>query len=356
MVSYSDFITLLFAFFVVMYSVSQVNESKYRVLSNTLMDAFSDAKESRLDPIQLGQSSASTKPSAIELEDEDSGEFTGDGAFERTADLPQLAEQIRAEFRDLIDDQLVQVRSNEFWLQVELPDSILFSSGKIEPSQQARGIFDDIAKLLGGFNNPVQVEGHTDDTPIGTSQFPSNWELSSARAAAVVKLLIEGGVAPGRLSAVGFGEFSPIADNGTEAGRRQNRRVVLMIARERIERPRVNTRPQMEEALASPQPQVSQPYPQPGLKKPATLPLPDDGLNPEEVQARLDVLLEQGGQETSTPLSDILVPETEPAEGNEIKQPLPAKPLVQVGDIKAVELEGGGLLFSSDPDLPRHVE
>ena len=269
LVSYSDFITLLFAFFVVMYSISQVSESKYRVLSDTLMDAFSTEQRS-MSPIQVGRPALNIDPSVITEEEPDAGEFTGDGAFDKTADLPQLTESISEQFADLIDDDLVQVNSNEFWLQVDINSNVLFSSGKAEPNLQARAIFDEIAQMLKGFDNPIQVEGFTDDVPINTPQFPSNWELSAARAASIVKLLMEGEVAPERLSAVGYGEYRPISDNATEAGRVQNRRVALMISRERIERPRVSELSKVEDAIAPTQFESSQPFAQPGLENAET--------------------------------------------------------------------------------------
>lgn len=340
LVSYADFITLLFGFFVVMYSVSQVNESKYRVLSDTLLSAFNMQAEKSFDPLHIAEQ-GSENNRVVSQEPTATGEMPGNGAFEKSVDLPHLREEFAQEFSDLIDDELVQVRSNEFWLQIELQDSILFDSGRAQPSPQAQTIFEDVASLLKGFTNPVQVEGFTDNIPISTAAFPSNWELSSARASAIVKLLVAGGVDPGRLSAVGYGEHRPIADNSTEAGRRQNRRVALMISRERIERPKVQGAEQIETAIASSAPEVSQPYPQPGLEE-ATV----DAAGGQDLP--LDTPLQQGGTPSDTTIGDILQPVSEPP-------PAPPEPQVKtrVGDIEAVELKGGGLLFSSDPDLPR---
>ncbi len=296
LVSYADFITLLFAFFVVMYSVSQVNEAKYRVLSDTLMDAFNNEPPQSLKPIQVGQPTLALEPSVVELgEGKKTGEFRGDGAFEKTADLPQLSGQFAERFAEMIDDQLLRVNSNELWLQLELNSNILFPSGSAEPGLQALGIFAEVAAMLKDFDNPVQVEGFTDNVPIANRRYASNWELSAARATAVVKLLARGGVAPQRLSAVGYGEFQPLADNATEAGRAQNRRVVLMIAREKQKRPAIS-----DPALGGPGREASRPYPQPGLAPP---PVGGDGAQQS---------------------------------------------------IEPVPLEGGGLLFSSDPDLPRN--
>lgn len=245
LVSYADFITLLFAFFVVMYSISQVNQSKYRVLSETFEQAFnsrqvtdstaSNAVEKIIQPIQVGEPALSTDPSAIDVKPEASGE----GSAPSVDQLQEISTLFSERFADLIDDELVTVSSNELWLQIELKDSILFASGGAEPSLQAQAIFDEIAGIVKGYPNPIQVEGYTDNIPISSQRYPSNWELSSARASAIVKLLAAKGVAPQRLSAVGFGEFQPVASNEHPAGRAQNRRVALMIARRKMERPTV---------------------------------------------------------------------------------------------------------------------
>ncbi|WP_339615307.1 flagellar motor protein MotD [uncultured Gilvimarinus sp.] len=224
LVSYADFITLLFAFFVVMYSISQVNESKYRVLSSTLTDAFdSRSHAKRADGKFEGEALVPPIPSSP----------VGD----HKGNLDLLEQAFKAEFAGLIDDQLMQVSSNEMWLQVELRDSILFSSGSAEVSDTAREIFTRVAEIIADVDNPVQIEGFTDNVPIQTSRYPSNWELSSARAAAIVKWLIDAGVGPSRLAAVGYGKYQPVASNDSADGRAQNRRVAIMIARDHRVRP-----------------------------------------------------------------------------------------------------------------------
>ncbi len=332
LVSYADFITLLFAFFVVMYSISQVNESKYRVLSDTLISAFNEDQQKSLKPIQVGDPSLAVDPSLVDLEKIGKGDFSGDGAFDKTADLPQLADQFTEQFADLLNDEVVQIHSNEFWLEVELKANILFESADAEPSAEAEAIFADVAAILKDYNNPIQVEGFTDNVPINNSRYLSNWELSSARAAAVVKLLAENEVDPKRLSAVGYGEYQPIADNATEVGRSENRRVVLMIARERRERPHVRDQEAIDRAINPPQVEITEPYPQPGLATPDS--------SADDATDIGDLLNSEGGVEADTETS------TEAPQAPEDR-------LAPVGDIKPVETKEGGLLFSSDPDLPR---
>ena len=258
LVSYADFITLLFAFFVVMYSISQVNDSKYRVLSETFIEAFNQPTDSKTDnqpseqlnsasdviaPIDMGGKTAQPE---VKPETEEPVIVAGEGGVTDkdspppTADeLTQISDLVSEKFSQLISDQLITVSSNELWLQIELKDSILFGSGSAETSEQARKIFDEIAAILKNYSNPVQVEGFTDNIPINSARYPTNWELSSARASAIVKHLITKGVTPDRLSAVGYGEYQPVASNDTEAGRAQNRRVAIMVAKRKMDRPRI---------------------------------------------------------------------------------------------------------------------
>ncbi len=109
--------------------------------------------------------------------------------------------------------------------------SLLFPSGDALPNDSAFGLLEKVAGILAPFDNPIRVEGFTDNLPISTDRYPTNWELSAARAGSVVRMLAADGVDPRRLAAVGYGEFQPIADNATEAGRARNRRVVLVISR-----------------------------------------------------------------------------------------------------------------------------
>lgn len=117
------------------------------------------------------------------------------------------------------------------WLELELSSSLLFPSGDAIPHQDAFDIIEKISAILAPFDNPIQIEGFTDNMPISTAQYPTNWELSAARAASIVRMLAMDGVQPERLAAVGYGEFQPIADNTDAVGRARNRRVVLVISK-----------------------------------------------------------------------------------------------------------------------------
>lgn len=228
LVSYADFITLLFAFFVVMYSISSVNEGKYKVLSQALVGVFNDPDRSPR-PIPIGEERPlTTRPAQPLVTDSEQSE----AAIGEAADpLRTIANDVRQAFGDLIASDQLTVRGNELWIEIELKSSLLFGSGDAMPSDMAFSIIDKVATILKPFDNPVHVEGFTDNQPISTAQYPTNWELSTARAASIVRMMALEGIDPRRMAAVGYGEFQPVADNTTADGRGRNRRVVLVISR-----------------------------------------------------------------------------------------------------------------------------
>ena len=236
LVSYADFITLLFAFFVVMYSISQVNESKYRVLSNTLTDVFAQPALD-MNPIQLGEVARSSPNAVVEVQaapvkaPEPEKSESESSPAQPQADLKKLSDKIRDALGDLIKKDLVTLKGNETWLEITLQSSMLFDSGDAAVSEGAYGVLAQIAAILREQDNPVRVEGFTDDVPIHSLRYASNWELSSARAASVVQVLIGKGLNPEKLMAAGFGQYQAVAPNATPEGRAKNRRVVLMVAR-----------------------------------------------------------------------------------------------------------------------------
>jgi chemotaxis protein MotB len=252
LVSYADFITLLFAFFVVMYSVSAVNEGKYRVLSDSLVAAFRAPAKS-LEPVQTG---SPMRAPLVPNHDESPMAPARPGPIppvqmpmirpapdpraviaaaqakieaERTKVIGQIAAEMEAALAALIDKDLVNVRRNKFWMEVEIKTSILFPSGSAQIAHSATPTLNKVAVILSHYPNPIHVEGFTDNQPIHTLAFPSNWELSAARAASVVHLFSSSGIKPERMAAIGYGEHQPIADNATPAGRNTNRRVVLVV-------------------------------------------------------------------------------------------------------------------------------
>jgi len=248
-IPYGDLVTLLFALFTVMYAMSSVNEGKFRVLSDSMIAAFNGAPKS-MRPVNIGerdpgkggdQELTGVTPTVfMKVEDKKS---TPDGRLtprdptkteSRTAtDLPgaliRMQRQVQDAMQSLIDAKLVTVRRENMWLEIEINADILFPSGAGEFAPSAEPVLDKLAQVLKPFPNPIRVEGHTDDRPIRTAAFPSNWELSAARAASVVHQFTRQGIDPLRLEIVGFGEFHPRMPNDTVEGRNANRRVVVLV-------------------------------------------------------------------------------------------------------------------------------
>ncbi|TBU98277.1 flagellar motor protein MotD [Stutzerimonas kirkiae] len=223
MVSYADFITLLFAFFVVMYSISSINEGKYKILTESLVGVFNQVDRA-VKPIPVGEERARTTTPAVSNVDEPEASGSEDP-------LESIADSVREAFAELIGSEQLKVRGNELWVEIELSSNLLFPSGDAVPNDNAFELIEKVASILAPFENPVHVEGFTDNLPINTTTYPTNWELSAARASSVVRVLAGNGVDPARLAAVGYGEYQPAADNATAEGRASNRRVILVVSR-----------------------------------------------------------------------------------------------------------------------------
>jgi len=256
-IPYGDLVTLLLAFFVVMYALSTVNAGKFRVLSDSLNAAFRGSPTT-FEPVQIGERARgagadiaiTTTPSQpkdgkrhsmvesvhIEGAKPQGGGLDGQAqtvsagkGHPMATQLSQVADELQNALQDLVAADLVAVRRHQFWLEVEVRSDILFPSGVATLSGKAYPALDALASTLVKYPNPLRVEGHTDDLPINNRSFLSNWELSAARAASVVHRFQKAGLAPSRLSVIGFGEFRPAQPNDTAAGRNANRRVVIVI-------------------------------------------------------------------------------------------------------------------------------
>ncbi|QCW84876.1 flagellar motor protein MotD [Methylotuvimicrobium buryatense] len=244
LISYADFITLLFAFFVVMYSISSVNEGKYKTLSDSLGEAFSKRQSQSaisgregtpftvVQPIQIGEEPMTVQPVELPhptLEEVEKKHELSEEILRERRNLIEASEQMSEVLAPFIEKDLVAVKKHDFWIELEMNSELLFASGEAELSPKALPVLKKVSEIVRRMPNVINVEGHTDTVPISTVKFPSNWELSSARATSVVREFVNEGIAPSRLSAVGYGEFHPIADNSSEAGRFQNRRVVVVL-------------------------------------------------------------------------------------------------------------------------------
>jgi chemotaxis protein MotB len=293
-IPYGDLITLLLAFFVVMYAISSVNAGKYRILSDSLYAAFRGTPRT-LEPVQAGEKqvgSAADMHTAVVPQPTQHGEphapldrggaaqpvhntalaegvsARGAALSQASAALDKVADRVEAAMQELIRRDVVTIRRNDLWIEVEIRADILFPSGSAQLSPNAAGVIEQLAGVLAGLPNAVRVEGHTDNVPIRTSVFYSNWELSAARAGSVVRMLAGHNVAPGRLAVVGLGQEHPAQTNDTPEGRNANRRVVVVILSTALTDPdsQVHDTPRQQvvpAALPAPLPAAAGPGPGP---------------------------------------------------------------------------------------------
>ncbi len=225
LVSYADFITLLFAFFVVMYSLSSVNEGKYRVLSDSIVQAFrslsiNDSGQQLIVPPVVKP----MPPATAELQ-----EAAEARRKQTAAQMRSMADQIRRVMGSLAQNGQVTVSEGAFGISIEINAALLFAPGEAALSGSASDALRAVAQVLAASVFPLTIEGHTDNTPINTYRFPSNWELSAVRASTVARLFIDSGVRPDRLTVAGYADHRPVADNADEVGRGRNRRVTILL-------------------------------------------------------------------------------------------------------------------------------
>lgn len=219
LISYADFITLLFAFFVVMYAVSSVNIGKYKVFSDALGDAFGGAGAAQpvttqVQNLPIPNPGLRRRTELLRKEKEH---------------MTKLAQDLLSTLAPLVKEGKVRVTQNSRGVSVEINASVLFDPGEARLTSESTEALRAVAVLLKDDGHDVQVEGHTDNQPIRNALFPSNWELSSVRAASVVRLFIDAGVAPARLTAVGHAANVPVSSNASAEGRARNRRVAVTI-------------------------------------------------------------------------------------------------------------------------------
>jgi len=253
LLTYADMITLLMALFMVLFSISSVNISKYQTLQQSLKAAFSGSVLSGgHDILQAGSESTSNRssstadipaivpltPSIPRPGDTSAQQISqamesASGTAQEQADFKRLQQQLQAYARAHGFGKDVQAVIEERGLVVRvLTDKLLFASGQDTLQPGGLPLLNEIAHLLDiDRTHPIMVEGNTDNVPIDTAQFPSNWDLSALRATTVLRYLIAHGVAGTRLSAAGYGDMHPVASNATAAGRAQNRRVDIVLQR-----------------------------------------------------------------------------------------------------------------------------
>jgi chemotaxis protein MotB len=241
LVSYADMITLLMAMFLVMWSMATVNVSKLDVLSRSIREAFSGrvlpGGEAVMQPGPTSKSEKNTPEPPIQSIQPVTNDAEGDGS--RTDAGQQEAEDLKKLKREIdgwvsthgLEREVESTIARRGLVVRVLTDHVLFASGSADIKPAADPLLDALAGLLKTqVRNPIQIEGNTDDVPV-SGRYPTNWELSTARATAVVRDMIARGVWAGRLSATGYAAQHPIASNASEAGRRRNRRVELVVLR-----------------------------------------------------------------------------------------------------------------------------
>jgi chemotaxis protein MotB len=221
LISYADFITLLFAFFVVMYAVSAVNEQKYRVVAESLGGAFGK--------VTVG-GQAPPAPPATEVPPEVRAQLERNRLVqEEAAHMNSVASSLLDVLGPLVQEGKVRITQGRRGVSIEINANVLFQPGKADLEPGSLEVLRAVAERLRDEPFNVEVTGHTDLLPISNSSFASNWELSAVRATSVVRHLTANGIAPERMQAIGREATRPVAPNNTPEGRARNRRVELMI-------------------------------------------------------------------------------------------------------------------------------
>ncbi len=243
LVSYADYMTLMFALFVVLYALSLLKQDEFTALTDSITKVFEKAPRGEanfehlsLMPTAVDSQLASANAAATSL-------IATETALTNTAPLSDIRQQylgtplaaieqnLRTVLSDLIDQGVTKLIEDDDWLVIELNSALLFASGSATATSSARTVLQEISKIINPINNFLRVRGYTDNIPIRNELFSSNWELSVARATSVLRVLESLGTAPQRMAIEGFGEYYPTADNATASGRAENRKVAIAISR-----------------------------------------------------------------------------------------------------------------------------
>ena len=225
LVSYADFITLLFAFFVVMYSAAQLDKRRAGQLATAIQTAFQQYGSLPPHPADVGGLAAHGVPSNLPVGNTEPDDFN------------LLRKRVEDALAEEIATGEVGVRVTSEGLVISLREVGFFDTGSADLRPSSRPAFDRLAAVLRSANSELRIEGHTDNVPIHNARFSSNWDLSTARATATIRLLMtKYNFAPERLAASGYAEFRPIANNATAEGRSTNRRVDIVVPRKPLSR------------------------------------------------------------------------------------------------------------------------
>ncbi|KYP80165.1 flagellar motor protein MotB [Ferroacidibacillus organovorans] len=237
LITYSDLITLLLIFFVIMYAMSKVDVAKFMTLSESLNAALNPSNQIPLQGLGKTALLAAENPT----QGHNQGFSLKAGSKAQMIQLQNILKEdvkfsnLYQELKQFVSkrglENSLSITNQQRGIQITLRDVVLFATGQDQIRPQAVHVLQQLVPFLQTLSNQIQIEGYTDNVPIHTAQFPSNWELSTGRALNVVEDLIQFGVNPTRLSAVGYGQYHPVVPNSTAAGRQQNRRVNIVILR-----------------------------------------------------------------------------------------------------------------------------
>lgn len=257
LVSYADYMTLMFAFFVMLYAIAIVNKDRYPVLMDTIHQAVDHlARKNQVhhqgilrlpksDSIIETQGKSVIRQSPTSKNSNDQSKYSA-ANVETYVQLPSLSElgnkhpglslkvihqQLSQTLKNALAGRQVKVEQGKDWLTITFDSQLLFASGSATLLNPAKQLIDRLSRSLGRFNNYIRVRGYTDNEPIHSELFSSNWELSVMRATHVLHYLVEKGIAPERLAVEGYGQYSPLVANDTKVHRRDNRRVVIALSR-----------------------------------------------------------------------------------------------------------------------------
>lgn len=234
--SYADFITLLFAFFVALYSISLRDAGDQKVLSETLNGVF-EAVQKSIKPINVGEPVTGQPDSERLLEvapPEDSEADNPPGEVEGRSPLYEaLNQSINSQFPALQSEGNIAITEDANWITLDMKAALVFDQGDFELTNEAVALMIVISNILRAYPAPIMVLGNTDDTPTNSTRIPSNWHLSSLRAASVVDELVYRGIDPKLLAPIGFSSENPQVRNTNDFARAQNRRVTLKISKQK---------------------------------------------------------------------------------------------------------------------------
>jgi len=252
LLTYSDLITLLMIFFVVLYSMSKVDAQRFAAVAESLNKALGGGTPAKIEmsASPVGPSLFQTGTPSSKTTVPGNGTDPNNTAYTKP-DASAIASQVKANTEKMSIDaikakldkfaadnglQLTLITATEErGLVVSIQETLLFESGSADITARARDILEKVSTVLAVAPNQIKVEGHTDNLTINTAKFPSNWELSVIRSINVVHILQHDGITADRLSAAGYGEYRPISSNDTDAGRAKNRRIDLVVLRSKYD-------------------------------------------------------------------------------------------------------------------------